>query len=83
MPKLLRTGHGNFVPAEKVLAISTVCQNRMSAPLARLVAAAMDENRVIDHTMGRRTRAVIHLEGGFVVLSALKAKTLEARMEAK
>lgn len=72
---LLNIGFGSTVVAERVLAI--VVPN--SAPMKRLKDEAKNENRLIDATHGRRTRAIIVLDSNHVVLSAIQAETISQR----
>lgn len=50
-----------------------------SAPIKRLVQNGKDEGIVIDATQGRRTKAVIIMENGRIVLSALHPETIAGR----
>lgn len=72
---LLNIGFGSTVVADRVLAI--VVPN--SAPMKRLKDEAKNENRLIDATHGRRTRAIIVLDSNHVVLSAIQAETVSQR----
>lgn len=51
-----------------------------SAPSKRLVQDARDEGRAIDCTCGRKTKCVILTDSDHVVLSALHAETVAARL---
>jgi len=51
-----------------------------TAPVKRLVQDAKDQNRVIDITCGRKTRAVIITDSDHVILSALKCETIAAKI---
>ena len=51
-----------------------------SAPIKRLVQEAKDDGRAIDATYGRKTRAVIVMDSGHIVLSSLITDTLAARI---
>ncbi len=74
---LLNVGFYNFVPTHKIVALVR-CD---SAPIKRLVQQLRHEGtRLIDATQGRRTRCVIFLESGQVVLSALSQETLAKRL---
>lgn len=65
-------GLGNFVNSDHVLAIVSP----ESAPVKRIVQDARDQNKVIDATFGRRTRAVIIMDNGAVTLSAIQPETI-------
>jgi len=43
--------------------------------------ACKEQGRLVDATFGRRTRAAILTEGGFIVLSAVLPDTLVSRLE--
>ena len=73
--KLINIGFGNTVNSDKVLAVVSP----VAAPVRRLVASAREEGQLIDATQGRKTKAVIVLEGGRILLSALQAETITRR----
>lgn len=75
--KLLNVGYGNLVPLQRLVAVL----QPQSAPVKRLREEAQVAGRLLDATQGRRTRAVLVLDTGHVVLSAVQAHTLSARME--
>ena len=72
---LLNIGFGNTVVAEKVVAILTP----NSSPMKRLKDEAKNENRLLDVTHGRKTRAVIVTESNHVILSSIQAETISQR----
>jgi len=72
-------GFGDIVLAGRMVAI--VAPNSMS--VKRMVQDARDVGRLIDATYKRRTRAVIILDSGHVVLSALQPETIAGRMTTK
>lgn len=51
-----------------------------SAPIKRLIQEARDDGRAIDATYGRKTRAVIVMDSGHIVLSSLITDTLASRI---
>lgn len=75
MSKLIHIGFGNTINAEKIIAI--VCPD--SAPIRRMVQGAKENRTAIDATQGRKTKAVLVMENGSVVLSALTPETLAGR----
>lgn len=75
MAKLMNIGFGNVVNTEKIVCIITPD----SAPAKRQIQRAKEENRLIDATQGRRTRAVIFTSGEMVIISALQPDTLAGR----
>ena len=74
--KLVNIGYGNMVSAERIITI--VCSE--SAPIKRLIQEARDDGRAIDATYGRKTRAVIIMDSGHIILSSLITETLAARI---
>ncbi len=68
-------GFGNLVNTEKI--VSMVSTD--AAPIKRMIQTARDEGRAVDATCGRRTRSVLVMESGHLVLSALTTSTLAIR----
>ena len=80
---MLSTGPGHYIAADKVLAISGRSPNgHLPNPLSRQIQDAWATGKVIDHTNGRATNSVIHLEGGYLVLSHVRVETLSKRVDA-
>ncbi|MBP3722566.1 MAG: DUF370 domain-containing protein [Selenomonadaceae bacterium] len=77
--KFLNIGFQNMVSLNRVIAI--VAPD--SAPIKRVVSEAKKENRLIDATCGRPTRAVIVTDSDHIVLSTVQPETLASRMEDK
>lgn len=75
--KLINIGFGNIVSAERIISIVSP----ESAPLKRIVQEAKDEKKAIDATFGRRTRSVIIMDSGHVILSAVQPETIAGRVE--
>jgi regulator of extracellular matrix RemA (YlzA/DUF370 family) len=73
--RLINIGYGNVIHTDKVLAVVSPD----SAPGKRLVQAARDEGRSIDATQGRKTKGIVVMDGGYVVLSALLPETIAGR----
>ncbi len=74
--KFINIGFGNMVSAGRIVAIASPD----SAPIKRLVQDAKDDNRVIDVSCGRRTRAVIITDSDHVILSAIQTETISNRL---
>ena len=74
--KLVNIGYGNMVSAERIITIVS----SESAPIKRLSQEARDDGRAIDATYGRKTRAVIIMDSGHIILSSLITETLAARI---
>ena len=74
--KLLNIGFGNMVSAERLIAIVTP----ESAPVKRIIQVARDKEKLIDATLGRRTRAVLIMDSDHVVLSSIQPETVAGRL---
>ncbi|MDD2389386.1 MAG: DUF370 domain-containing protein [Desulfobacterales bacterium] len=75
--RLLNIGFGSTVVADRVVAI--VSPN--SAPIKRLKDEARNENRLVDATHGRRTRAIIVMDSNHIILSAIQSETISQRYQ--
>lgn len=75
--KLLNVGFGNMVSAGRIVAVIAPD----SAPVKRMVQEARDDGHLIDATAGRRTRAVLMMDTGHVVLSAVQPETIAGRLQ--
>lgn len=73
--KLINIGFGNIVSANRVIAIVSP----ESAPIKRIITDAREGEKLIDATYGRRTRAVIVMDSGHIVLSAIQPETVANR----
>ena len=74
--KFINIGFGNMVSANRIVAIA----GPDSAPIKRLVQDAKEDDRVIDVSCGRRTRAVIITDSDHVILSALASDKIAERL---
>jgi regulator of extracellular matrix RemA (YlzA/DUF370 family) len=74
--KLINIGYGNMVASNRIISIVSP----ESAPIKRLVQEARDSGNAIDATYGRKTRAVIIMDSGHVILSSLITDTVAARI---
>ena len=75
----INVGFGNMVNGDKI--ISMVSTD--AAPIKRMIQNARDEGKAVDATCGRRTRAVLVMESGHLILSALTTDTLSSRCHSK
>ena len=75
--KLINIGFGNIISADRMIAIVSPD----SAPIKRMVQEAKDNKTAIDATYGRRTRAVIIMDSGHLVLSAVQPETVAGRLD--
>lgn len=75
--QLINIGFGNIVSANRIISIVSPD----SAPIKRLVQEAKDSKMAIDATYGRRTRAVLIMDSGHVILSAVQPETVAGRLD--
>lgn len=74
--ELVHIGFGSVVAMNRVLAIV----GPDSAPIKRMVQQVRAEGKAIDVTYGRKTKAVIILDSGQVVLAAIQPETIVGRL---
>lgn len=79
MSKLIHIGFGNIVNADKIISIVSP----EAAPIKRMVQKAREEGTSVDATQGRKTKAVIVMENGMLVLSALLPETISMRLSSE
>ena len=77
--KLVNIGFGNMVSSERLLAVVSPD----SAPIKRLTQEVRENGLLIDASFGRRTRSVLIMDSGHVILSALPTETVSARLNGK
>lgn len=77
MVKLLNIGFGNFVSANRLIAIVSP----ESAPIKRIMQEAKERAMLIDGTFGRRTRAVLITDSDHVILSSVQPETIAQRLQ--
>ena len=75
--QLINIGFGNIISANRVITIVSP----ESAPIKRMVQEAKDSKMAVDATCGRRTRAVIIMDSGHVILSAVQPETVAGRLD--
>jgi len=75
--QLINIGFGNIVSANRIISIVSP----ESAPIKRIVQEAKESKMAVDATYGRRTRAVIIMDDGHVILSAVQPETVAGRLE--
>ncbi len=74
--ELIHLGFSNLAAIDKVIAI--ISPN--SAPSKRLIHDSKSKGHVIDMTNGRRTKAVLIMDNGHIVLSAITPETIAGRV---
>lgn len=71
--KLIDVGYGNRINSDRIVAVI----GADSAPAKRIVSAAKDKNTAIDATCGKKTKTVIVMDSGHVVMSAKDPETIK------
>lgn len=79
MNRLINIGFGNIVNVDRIVGVISP----EAAPVKRMVQGAKDNGLAIDATCGRRTRAVIVMDSGHLMLSALLPETIAGRVNLK
>ena len=75
--QLINIGFGNIVSANRIIAIVSP----ESAPIKRIVQEAKENGTAVDATCGRRTRAVVIMDSGHIILSAVQPETVASRLD--
>ena len=75
--QLINIGFGNIVSAERIISIVSP----ESAPIKRIVQESKDSKMAIDATYGRRTRSVLIMDSGHIILSAVQPETVAGRVD--
>ena len=77
--RLINIGFGNLVSAERCVSIVSP----ESAPIKRMIQDVRERGLLIDASFGRSTRAVLVMDSGNVILSALTPEVIGARLDEK
>lgn len=75
--QFINIGFGNIVSTNRVIAVVSP----EAAPIKRIVQEAKDKGTAIDATCGRKTRAVLIMDSGNVILSAIQPETIASRVD--
>jgi regulator of extracellular matrix RemA (YlzA/DUF370 family) len=76
--ELIHLGFSNLAAMNKVIAV--VSPN--SAPAKRLVQEGKSKGLVVDVTNGRRTKAILIMDSGHIILAAITPETIDSRVRA-
>ncbi len=79
MNRLINNGFGNEVNSNKIVGIISP----EAAPIKRLVQNAKDAGNAIDATCGRKTKAVLVMDSGHLILSSLLPDTIANRINSR
>ena len=74
--RLVNIGYGNMAAAERIVAVVSP----EAAPIRRMIQDARDRGHVIDATCGHKTKAVLIMDSGHLVLSPLMPETIAGRL---
>ena len=74
--KLVNIGFGNLINAQRVIAMVSP----ESAPIKRIIQEAREKGTLIDASFGRKTKTVLVMDSGHVILSGIQPETVGARM---
>ena len=74
--QLIHVGFENYLTLDRVLAVASPG----SAPMKRMVQRGKEQNRTIDLTSGRRTKAVVVMDDDWVTLIAITPETFSGRV---
>lgn len=75
--KVVSLGYDNGIVAARIVAVA----NASAAPMRRLKEEARKNQRLVDVTNGRRTRAIVVTDSGHIFLSSIQPQTLTQRIE--
>ena len=72
-------GFKSLINASRIIAVV----NPDSAPVKRIISDAREKGTLVDATYGRKTRSVIIMDSGHVVLSLIGSDTIGSRLNFK
>ncbi len=76
--ELIHIGFGNVLAVNHVVGVGTPG----SAPIKRMIQETKARGAIIDMTSGRKTKAVVFLDTGGIVLAAITPETIASRIQA-
>ena len=74
--KLVNIGFGGMVAEERVLAVISPD----SSPIKHMIQDVRERGQLIDASFGRKTQAVLVMDSGHVILSALTPEEITAKV---
>jgi len=75
--ELVHIAFGNILAINRVIAMASP----NSAPTKRTIQEARNKGQLIDMTNGRRTKVVIFIDSGHIILAALAPETIAGRLQ--
>lgn len=73
--KLADIGFGNLVNTDRIVAVVSAD----AAPTKRIISAAKEKNLAVDATCGKKTKTVIIMDSGHIILSAKSPDRLDKK----
>ena len=73
---MVHVGFGNMLDMNTVIPMASP----NSAPTKRTIQEGKNRGQLIDMTNGRRTKAVVFLDSGHIILAALAPETIAGRL---
>lgn len=77
--KLVNIGFGSYVSPARIIA----AQDPESNPIKRIVAQGKENGKLIDATYGRKTKTVLIMDSGHVILCPLTPEGVAQRVNGK
>ena len=77
--KLVNVGFGNYVSPDRLIA----AVDPESNPIKRVITQSKDSGKLIDATYGRKTKAVLIMDSGHVILCSLSPEGVSQRIAGK
>lgn len=74
--QFLNIGYGNLISVNRIVAMVSP----ESAPIKRMIQESKEKGTIIDATYGRKTRCVIIMDSGHIVLSPNVPETIGGRL---
>ena len=74
--KLVNIGFGNLINPNRVIAMVSP----ESAPIKRIITEAREKGTLVDASLGRKSKTVLVMDSGHVILSGIQPETVGARM---
>jgi hypothetical protein len=74
--QVVNVGFGSVINAGRIIAVV----GSDSAPIKRRIQEARENGLLVDATYGRKTRAVVIMDSGHLVISAIAPETIAGRL---
>ena len=77
--ELVDVGFGSMISPRRLVALI----GPDSAPVKRMIQEAREAGNLVDATYGRRTRSVLIMDSGHIILSAIESEAVSERMNTR